>query len=478
MHGLVEAKPVHERWARANGEYLEFVARNPEYQARASFQSIYQVDWLRKLSIQPWPLFVDPGRRLELETVALGVDAVVRGAVERFLLESDPADVSAFYAADNSHADSDWQTFTPDEFLVDILLEEPNGLRAAPSRGDYIEDREGLKLMEFNVGGSLGGLQADAIGDLYVASAPTARFLAERGCRARPPGTLRAMFRHVVEDTVRLGVWDGGELNVAMMVRPNEPDQMALHSEELYNREYRLALEEGGIAPSGRVLLCGPEDLVQEDGWLAVDGHRVHALMEQHDGSGDVKVAFRYFKTGRLNLFSGPLGWLMSDKRNLTLVSARADSDDFTAAEREVIRRHIPWTRRVLPGRTTLRGRPFRIPDDLPDRREDLVLKKGSSACGRHVQVGRFLTDAPWREAIARAVRERDWVVQEYLETVPYCFQGRSGGPGRHDMVWGLFVFGRHYGGAFLRMQPEGGGTGQVNTHQGAECGVLLDLVG
>jgi hypothetical protein len=478
MRGLVEAKPVHERWARANGDYLEFVARNPEYQARASFQSIYQVDWLRKLSIQPWPLFADAERRAELEAVALGVDGVIRGAIERFFLDSDPADVAAFYAADNSHADSDWQSFTPDEFLVDVLLEEPNGMRAAPSRGDYLEDAEGLKLLEFNAGGSLGGLQADAIGDLYVASAPTARFLAERGFRARPPGTLRAMFRHVVEDTARLGVWTGGELNVAMLVLPNDPDQVALHSPELYNREYRLALAEAGIAPAGRVVCCGTDDLVEEDGGLTVDGHRIHALLENHNGTADLKLAFRYFKTGRLNLFSGPLGWLMSDKRNLALVSAHADSDDFTAAERELIRRHLPWTRRVLPGRTTFRGRPFRLPDDLPDRREGLVLKKGSSASGRHVHVGRFHTPDQWREVIARALREGDWVVQEYLETVPYCFHDISGGPGRHDMVWGLFVFGRHYGGAFLRMQAEGGGTGQVNTHQGAECGVLLHLVG
>jgi len=478
MHGLVEAKPVHARWAQANGDFLEFVKQNPEYQSRESFGSLYEVEWLRKLSIQPWPLFVDTEQRRELDAIARGVDGVVRGVIERFLVETDPAEVSAFYAADNSTADQNWETFTPDEDFVAMLTEEPNGILAAPSRGDYIEDREGLKLVEYNAGAFLGGLQIDAIGDLYVASAPTARFLAEQSRRARSPGTLRALYLHVVEDTARLGVWTGGDLNVAMMVLPNEPDQHALHSRELYEREYALALREGRIAPSGHLLLCGPDDLVPEDGYLTVDGRRIHALLEFHDGTADIKLAFRYFKMGRLNLFTGPVSWLLSDKRNLALVSSLADSDELTGPERELVRRHVPWTRRVVPARTTFRGRPFRLPDDLEGRREELVLKKASSIGGRYVHVGKFRTDAEWRDVIARAAREGDWVVQEYLETVPYCFQSGADGVGRHDMVWGLFVFGSRFGGAFLRMQPAGGGSGLVNTHQGAEVGVLLDLVG
>jgi hypothetical protein len=204
----------------------------------------------------------------------------------------------------------------------------------------------------------------------------------------------------------------------------------------------------------------------------------VHALLEFHDGDGEIKIPFRYFKMERLNLVSGPIGALLSDKRMVALVSAGAESDEFTGAERELIRRHIPWTRRVEPARTRYRGGAIRLPDDLVARREEFVLKKACSIGGRFVHVGKFRTDAEWSDVIARALHDRDWVVQEYLETVPYCFQSGAAGAGRHDMVWGLFVFGDHYGGAFLRMQPSGSGSGLVNTHQGAEVGVLLDLVG
>jgi hypothetical protein len=475
MQGLAEAKPVHARWAEANADFLEYAARHPEVQERASFASMYEVEWLRKNSLQPWPFFVDAARRRELEAVALGVDRLMKDMLGRFFL-NDPAEVAAFYAADNSRADENWETFTPDAEHVAMLLEEPDGVEAAPSRGDYIEDAEGLKLVEYNAGSGLGGLHVDGVGEICLAAAPTARFLAERGLRARPPGTLRAFFRHVMEDTARGGVWRGGDFNLAMMIRPNEPARIALQSPALYEREYRRELAEGGIASSGRVLFCGPDDLVEEDGFLAVDGHRLHALVEYHDGTADIAPAFRAFKLGRLNLFSGPVSWLLSDKRYLALLSEYADTDEFTAAERELIRRHIPWTRRVEPVRTTWRGRPFRMPDDLPARREELVLKKSSSIGGRHVHVGKFRTGDEWARVIESALFDGDWIVQEYLETVPYCFQRGARGAARHDMVWGLFVFGGHFGGALLRMQPVGGASGVVNTNHGAELGVLLNL--
>jgi hypothetical protein len=474
VQGLAEAKPVHARWAAANGDYLEYAASHPECQSRASFASMYAEEWLGRLSLQPWPLFVDGARRRELEAVARGIDRLMKDFLARFFL-NDPAEIAAFYAV----TDPDFTTFVADEDLVSILLEEPDGVEAAPSRGDYIETAEGLKLVEYNAGSSLGGIQVDAVGERVLAAAPTARFLAERGLRASPPGTLRAFFRHVVEDTARRGLWRGGDFNLGMIVRPNEPRQVALHSPGLYEREFRRVLEEGGIASSGRVLVCGADELEEEEeGGLTLHGHRVHALAEFHDGSrvDDLRLPFRSFKMGRVNLFSGSVGWLMGDKRNLALVSEYADTDEFTAAERELIHRHVPWTRLVRRGVATRAGRRIRIPDDLPERRGELVLKKASSVGGRHVHVGRFRTDAEWRAVIERALHEGDWIVQEYLEMVPYCFQRGAEGAGPHDMVWGLFVFGGHFGGAFLRMQPAGGADGLVNTQQGAEVGVLLNL--
>ncbi|HEX8905347.1 MAG TPA: hypothetical protein VF771_10920, partial [Longimicrobiaceae bacterium] len=314
------------------------------------------------------------------------------------------------------------------------------------------------------------------VGGLYLECATTTRFLRERNRRVRLPEVLPVFFRHLVEDTLRLGAWREGEFNVAMVVRPNDPGWVAMHSAEVYTRHLRRVLDEEGMAAGGRVFLCSFAEIAAERGSLTLQGHRVHAVVELHDGSADIRAAFRAFKMGRVNLFSGPVAWLLTDKRNLVLLSEHAGSADFTSAERDLIGQRLPWTRSVLPAVTTFRGRPFRIPQDLVEHRAGLVLKKASSIGGRGVEVGRFHTPGQWAAAVARAVWEEDWVVQEYLESVPYCFQSGSAAV-RHDMVWGLFQFGAHFGGAFLRLAPAGRGDGRINASQGSEVSAVLEVL-
>ena len=86
----------------------------------------------------------------------------------------------------------------------------------------------------------------------------------------------------------------------------------------------------------------------------------------------------------------------------------------FHAEERQVFRRHIPWTR-------LLRDRPTGLPDgtsgDLLDyvrrERDALVLKPNRGYGGTGVVIGPSLTQAEWESAIDRAlVDEERWVVQ------------------------------------------------------------------
>ncbi len=476
MSGLAEAKPVHARWSEANREFLEFVERNPECLDRASFAPLYHDPALRSVSIQPWPLFFDPARLREVGEMAVGIDRLMKDALERFL-ENDPATIARYYGTRGSMDGTPTLSEQFTEDLVTLLVEEPNGVRSAYSRADYLDTRDGLKLLEFNCGGFIGGLRADNICKRYLECEPIERFLRESGRRARPMGICRALFRHVVDETVRLGAWTGGDFNVAMVIHPNPPEVVDEHSAEAYTRDLCDVLDEHGPAAGGRVFLCSLEEIEAGRGWATLHGQPVHAVIEQHSGDGDIRPVFRAFKMGMVNLFSGPINGILTDKRNLVLLSEHVDSDDFTQRERALIEQYVPWTRRALPGRTTFRGQPFSLPADLATRREDLVLKKGWSWGGDFVVVGRYRTPDEWDQAIARALWEEDWVVQEYLETTPYCFQNAHAGAVPHGLVWGLFVFGERFGGVYLRMQTEGRGDGVVNAHQGADAGAGLALV-
>ena len=463
------------RWSPLNRRLVERAAQRPALGDRSAYAALARDNPLPSMSIQPWPLFVSAERSAEAARVAVGLDRLLRSVFDRFF-DRQPARIAAFY---RSGGDSgDFYHLDLSEAEAALMLEEPDGLDGAPSRGDYIDTGEGLSLLEFNAGSGLGGWQVEAVEEPVCRHPGIAGFLADAGVGVAAPPVVRRLFRHFARSAAAQGVWEEGDFHLALVVHPHLPEQVAIHSRQRYQRELDAAVEAVRPGRGSRVSLCGFGDLREEGGRLAVDGVPLHALFEQHDGGGDVGLAYRYAKTGRLDLFTGPLSALLSDKRNVALLSEHADSAELDAAERELVARHLPWTRRVVAQRTDFRGRPVRLPDDLVDLRRDMVLKKATSLAGGHVLIGPATPPRPWRDAVARAVEEGDWVVQEYLDSVPYTFLGAAAGtPVVHDVIWGLFVFGGEYGGPFLRAQPRdpaSGAAGVVNTHRGAE--VVLPL--
>jgi len=223
------------------------------------------------------------------------------------------------------------------------------------------------------------------------------------------------------------------------------------------------------------VVICRDTDFLEREGTLEVGGQRVHAVLEQHGGGADIRRPFRIFKRGGVSLFSGPIAALLSDKRMLALASTHADTGEFTSAERHLIHSHIPWTCCVRPEAHLFRGRPFRVPDDLLDAREQFVLKKATSFGGEHVLIGRATTTARWISTVALALREGDWVLQEHVESACYRFHSdRHAAGAPYEVVWGLYAFGGTFGGVYLRMQQRELTESVINRAKGAEVGQLL----
>jgi hypothetical protein len=91
------------------------------------------------------------------------------------------------------------------------------------------------------------------------------------------------------------------------------------------------------------------------------------------------------------------------------------------------------------------------------------------------VVLGRFTSPEEWEAVVRSALASGDWVVQEYVESLPYLFQDGEQGCSPHDVVWGPFVFGATYAGAILRVQPKAL-EGIVNLTRGASEGILLEV--
>lgn len=473
-----EAPPRQLHWGEANRLLLERAGTRPALLDPASFGNLAADNPLPVYGMHPWPLFVGPAQSAELARTAEGIDRVFRSVPERFF-GNDPAKIARAYHRGHSEELDDFYFMELTEEMAALLLEPPSGLEEAPSRADYLETEDGLKCIEFNGGGSLGGLQMERAWPMYEANPEIAAFLREEGITAGVHPTMTTLFLHIVEEAVRSGVWEGDELNVAVITRPHNADQIVHSCEAQYNEALHEAMRIDGRVSRGEAWMVGTEELQEDGEGLTCRGKRVHAVFEQHDGQAEIRLVFRYAKAGLVNYYSGPIQWILSDKRALAVVSEHADSDVFTAEERGIIERHLPWTRHMADVHTKRGGERHFLPQLVAEHPADFVLKKATSVGGYHVHVGRFADPARWAHLVGQSVREGDWIVQDYMEPVGYRYPDWNGGLTRWAVAWGLFVFGGRYGGAFLRMEATGRsgaeGRGVLNVSQGARVGLLVE---
>ncbi|HKV24632.1 MAG TPA: hypothetical protein VJN93_08585 [Candidatus Acidoferrum sp.] len=89
----------------------------------------------------------------------------------------------------------------------------------------------------------------------------------------------------------------------------------------------------------------------------------------------------------------------------------------FSHDEREIIRRHIPWTRVVADVKTAHYGQTIELLAFIEKNRENLVLKPSDEYGGTGVTLGWETGESDWDAAIARALSSKNgaWIVQERI---------------------------------------------------------------
>lgn len=93
------------------------------------------------------------------------------------------------------------------------------------------------------------------------------------------------------------------------------------------------------------------------------------------------------------------------------------DDDELAA-----IRGHVPWTRRVRPGKSDYFGDEIDLLEFIGERRERLVLKPNDDYGGHGIYIGWNTDEIGWDEAIHNALGNGDYLVQERVPTAREVF--------------------------------------------------------
>ena len=136
------------------------------------------------------------------------------------------------------------------------------------------------------------------------------------------------------------------QARVAAEIRQHLQQEAGLSRDDRERLESEIADDVLGYGPLERLLadesvseimVNGPHEIwVERQGRLYAGEERVHAVVEAHDG-GTAAPAARCFKAGSLNLDNAAVRTVLTDKRNLALLSELAGSGRFTPEESRIL---------------------------------------------------------------------------------------------------------------------------------------------
>ncbi|MBS2962954.1 glutathionylspermidine synthase family protein [Actinocrinis puniceicyclus] len=309
-------------------------------------------------------------------------------------------------------------------------------------RADLYHDGERLKLLEFNVGTQLGGIDQAQVPAALLTAEPFRAFADEHGLDYVHTGRqIAKALREAAEP-----VTAGAEPVVALLEADGALERLMplMRSFIEMLRGCGLDIRLGEVSQTryldGKLVLDGtPIDVV-------LRYFSVNQICQDPKGEEAVEPIFRAHEAGGTVLLTTLDSFLYSSKGCLALLSDPYWRGAFTAAESDLVDRVLPWTRKLTAD----------LVEQCRDRRESLLLKPANDYGGHGIVVGWTTTDADWNEAL-RANCERGYVVQERVvprrEPVVDPVTGRV-----EDWVaaWSAFLTPDGYSGSHIRALPAG----------------------
>jgi uncharacterized circularly permuted ATP-grasp superfamily protein len=164
--------------------------------------------------------------------------------------------------------------------------------------------------------------------------------------------------------------------------------------------------------------IADPSDLVYEGDRLSVEGFGIDILYKRvviHEfleRSKHDHPLIRAYKDRRVCMANSFRSKLVHKKAGFAVLSDPVFEYLFEPFEREVIERHIPWTRRVKPSRTSFRGSEFDLLKLIREHKQEFVIKPNDDYGGHGVLLGWETSNEDWELGLRKALEKR-YVVQE-----------------------------------------------------------------
>lgn len=339
------------------------------------------------------------------------------------------------------------------------------------TRADLYHDGTGFRLLEFNMGSALGGMDNADMVRAYLGHPTLADFAANH--RLGYTDTMREQVATMFAET---GFEPGSFPMVALTDWPSSYESMAPYMAQFTARWRELGLDAhpchiGELrARDGRIWLRDrPVDIVSRM-FLIED------LLESPEAPGLMNPVLDAAARGEVAIFTPLDCEVYASKGALAMLSDEQHRHLLDPAHLASLDRLLPWTRMVRPGPVTCEdGRRVDLVDYAHRHRHDLALKPTLLHGGNGVLLGWAddTTDEQWRRQLADAL-DGPYVLQRRIRPVPESFPGPGGVPVDWVVAWGVFTVANGYGGVFARANTVDSQIGVINLGSGSSVGCAM----
>ena len=433
-----------------NLEFYDYVNANPEFFDRQYFCDMDLQQEKRRL--QPWPTFIDKENLDHLEKINLQLFNLIAELPYR-LFGSSPEKIAK-------------QFNLPPKF-VEIYFEgyEKVNSKNFIGRGDYVLSDNNFNLIEFNTTTLVGGLELPLWEDRCQNNSLIKKFLESHKINLVHHHYTHRLMEHLL-DSSQIDL-HSGSIHVALFEYVTEDKAFFGFLEKAFSD----IINEKSI--NAKLSFCAPKDIEFEDDDVLFNNEKIDLMLEFKSGMISRKL-LNAVKNDKLRILNGPGSGLLTDKNNVALLSEYAESSVFSEEEREIIQKHVTWTRKLRPQVTHFQHQAIDLIPFVLENKDLFILKPAAGHAGIGIVAGKETEQEVWQQKINKAYKNNNSIIQELIEPQKLYYLSKNSGGQPMNIVFGALTFGPNFGGCLLRVKPEEEGI-VINSRQNAEVAVVLE---
>ncbi|GAA2577018.1 hypothetical protein GCM10010399_03380 [Dactylosporangium fulvum] len=327
------------------------------------------------------------------------------------------------------------------------LLSRLDGPPPLYGRADAYHDGTGLRVLEYNIGSELGGIDTAALAAAWLDVDAFTGFAERHRLAYEDTG------RHLAQ-TLRSAAAEltGGADPVVALIEPdNGMNDYLAASLSFQDMLCGFGLE---------TLLGEVSQLTERKGRLHLHGRPVDVVLRYFtedeviadpDGEQAIEPVIRAHQDGRVLLWTTLNSKLYASKGCLALLGDPRCRTALTVAERELVDRVLPWTRTLADGPAEVGAETVDLIDHCMQARSDLILKPSLGHSGAGIIAGWRVSDTVWKEALTDLVGS-GYVVQQRVSPRPETMiDPDTGQPEVWHTTWSSFVMPDGFAGTSAR---------------------------